>query len=76
VLAPAQGLQVLAALDAVAAAHQATVAQVALAWLIARPGITAPIASATSVAQLNDLIGAVNLQLSAAEIAELDRASA
>ncbi|GAA0245837.1 aldo/keto reductase [Rhodanobacter caeni] len=71
-----RGLQVLAALDAVAAAHQATVAQVALAWLIARPGITAPIASATSVTQLNDLIGAVNLQLSAAEIAELDRASA
>jgi aryl-alcohol dehydrogenase-like predicted oxidoreductase len=71
-----RGLQVLAALDAVAANHQATVAQVALAWLIARPGITAPIASATSVAQLNDLIGAVGLQLSAAEIAELDRASA
>jgi aryl-alcohol dehydrogenase-like predicted oxidoreductase len=71
-----RGLQVLAALDAVAAAHQATVAQVALAWLIARPGITAPIASATSVTQLNDLIGAVKLQLSADEIAELDRVSA
>jgi aryl-alcohol dehydrogenase-like predicted oxidoreductase len=49
---------------------------VALAWLIARPGITAPIASATSVTQLNDLIGAVKLQLSADEIAELDRVSA
>jgi aryl-alcohol dehydrogenase-like predicted oxidoreductase len=71
-----RGLQVLAALDAVAANHQATVAQVALAWLIARPGITAPIASATSVTQLNDLIGAMKLQLSADEIAELDRASA
>jgi aryl-alcohol dehydrogenase-like predicted oxidoreductase len=71
-----RGLQVLAVLDAVAANHQATVAQVALAWLIARPGITAPIASATSVTQLNDLIGAVKLQLSADEIAELDRVSA
>ena len=71
-----RGLQVLAALDAVAATHQATVAQVALAWLIARPGITAPIASATTVTQLNDLIGAVKLQLSADEIAELDRVSA
>jgi aryl-alcohol dehydrogenase-like predicted oxidoreductase len=49
---------------------------VALAWLIARPGITARIASATSVALLNDLIGAVKLQLSADEIAELDRVSA
>jgi aryl-alcohol dehydrogenase-like predicted oxidoreductase len=71
-----RGLQVLAALDAVAATHQATVAQVALAWLIARPSITAPIASATTVTQLNDLIGAVKLQLSADEIAELDRVSA
>jgi len=71
-----RGLGVLAALDAVAAAHQATVAQVALAWLIARPGLTAPIASATSVAQLNDLIGATRLQLAPDEIAALDRASA
>jgi len=71
-----RGLGVLAALDTVAAAHQATVAQVALAWLIARPGLTAPIASATSVAQLNDLIGATRLQLAPDEIAALDRASA
>ncbi|EIL89124.1 putative oxidoreductase, aryl-alcohol dehydrogenase like protein [Rhodanobacter fulvus Jip2] len=71
-----RGLQVLATLDAVAATHQATAAQVALAWLIARPGITAPIASATTVTQLNDLIGAVKLQLGADEIAELDRVSA
>ena len=71
-----RGLQVLAALDAVAANHQATAAQVALAWLIARPGITAPIASATTVTQLDDLIGAVKLQLGADEIAELDRVSA
>jgi len=71
-----KGLSVLAALDTVAAAHHATVAQVALAWLIARPSITAPIASATSIQQLQDLFGAVTLQLSRDEIAQIDLASA
>lgn len=72
-----QGLRVLSALDAVAAAHGgATPAQVALAWLIARPGITAPIASATSVAQLEEIMGALSLTLRADEIAALDAASA
>jgi aryl-alcohol dehydrogenase-like predicted oxidoreductase len=71
-----QGLKVLATLDEIAAAHKATTAQVALAWLMARPGITAPIASATSVDQLQELIGAVNLTLSSNEIAALDSASA
>jgi aryl-alcohol dehydrogenase-like predicted oxidoreductase len=70
------GLQVLAALDEVAAGHGATPAQVALAWLIARPGLTAPIVSATSVAQLHELLGATTLQLDSGEIAQLDRASA
>jgi len=70
------GLQVLAALDAVAAEQGATTAQVALAWLIARPGLTAPIASATSVQQLNELFGAAKLQLTANQIAALDLASA
>jgi aryl-alcohol dehydrogenase-like predicted oxidoreductase len=70
------GLQVLAALDAIAAAHHATPAQVALAWLIARPGITAPIASATSVEQLHELLGATSLQLSPDEISQLDLVSA
>ncbi|WP_350016188.1 aldo/keto reductase [Rhodanobacter sp. IGA1.0] len=70
------GLQVLAALDAVAAAHHATPAQVALAWLIARPGLTAPIVSATSVEQLRELLGATELQLDGNEIARLDLASA
>lgn len=70
------GLRVLDALDAVAAAHHATPAQVALAWLIARPGITAPIASATSVAQLAEIMGALSLTLQADEIATLDQASA
>ena len=70
------GLQVLAALDAVAAAHHATPAQVALAWLIARPGLTAPIVSATSVEQLRELLGATELRLDDSEIARLDVASA
>ncbi|WP_445144891.1 aldo/keto reductase [Dyella sp. Tek66A03] len=72
----ARGLGILAALDKVAAAHGATPAQVALAWLIARPSVTAPIASATSIPQLTELFGAVKLQLSAEDIAALDRASA
>jgi aryl-alcohol dehydrogenase-like predicted oxidoreductase len=70
-----QGLAVVAALDEVAAAHRATPAQVALAWLMARPGITAPIASATSVEQLLELLGAAKLALSHEEIARLDAAS-
>lgn len=70
------GLQVLAALDTVAAAHHATPAQVALAWLMARPGLTAPIVSATSVEQLHELLGATSLQLNHDEIAQLDLASA
>ncbi|MGJ7902465.1 aldo/keto reductase [Lysobacter sp. 1R34A] len=72
----ARGLGILAALDEVAAAQRATPAQVALAWLIARPSITAPIASATSVAQLRELLAATRLSLSAEQIAALDAASA
>lgn len=72
----AHGLGVLAALDKVAKNHGATPAQVALAWLVARPSVTAPIASATSVAQLKELLGGVNLQLGKDEIAALDQASA
>ena len=53
-----RGLAVLAALDEVAAETGATPAQVALAWTAAQPGVTAPIASATSMAQLEDLSGA------------------
>src|SRR6185312_15922056 len=66
-----QGLKVVAALDEVAAAHKATPSQVALAWQIARPGITAPIVSATSVEQLQELAGAVSLSLTAEEITAL-----
>ncbi len=72
----ARGLRILAGLDAVAARLGATPAQVALAWLMARPSITAPIASATSVVQLQELMGAAHLRLDAAAIAELDQASA
>ena len=72
----ARGLRILKALDAVAAGHGATPAQVALAWLIARPGITAPISSATSLTQLNEIMQAPRLKLSPADIAALDQASA
>ena len=71
-----RGLGILAAVDQIAAAHGATPAQVALAWLIARPGVTAPIVSATSVEQLKDVLGAATLALSASEIAQLDGVSA
>ncbi|WP_369673438.1 aldo/keto reductase, partial [Enterococcus faecium] len=57
----ARGLRILKALDEIAAGHGANPAQVALAWLIARPSITAPIASATSPAQLGDLVAATRL---------------
>ncbi|MFA5538752.1 MAG: aldo/keto reductase [Gemmobacter sp.] len=71
-----RGLRILAALDEAAAAHQATPAEVALAWLIAREGVTAPIASATSIEQLESLIRSTKLTLSAEDIARLDTASA
>lgn len=71
-----KGLAVLDALDKVAAAHHAKPSQVALAWLMARPGITAPIASATTLDQLQELIGATTLELHKDDIALLDKASA
>ncbi|HTE40018.1 MAG TPA: aldo/keto reductase [Steroidobacteraceae bacterium] len=70
-----RGFRILAALDSVAAACRSTPAQVALAWLMARKSVTAPIASATSVAQVRELSGAMTLNLSAASIADLDQAS-
>lgn len=71
-----RGFAVLKALDAVAAELQSTPARVALAWLIAKPGITAPIASATSLDQLTDLAEATRLELPSDAIATLDEASA
>jgi aryl-alcohol dehydrogenase-like predicted oxidoreductase len=72
----ARGLRILAALDDVARQHNATPAQVALAWLIARPGVTAPIASATSIEQLNELIAATRIELGPDAVRLLDQASA
>lgn len=68
----ARGLKLLDALDTVAARHGATPGQVALAWLMARPWVTAPIASATSVAQLSEMLKSVDLQLSSNDITTLD----
>ncbi len=70
-----RGRRVLDALDSAAAQHKATPAQVALAWQMARPGITAPIASATSLAQWREIAGAARLQLDAGTIAAIDTAS-
>jgi aryl-alcohol dehydrogenase-like predicted oxidoreductase len=70
-----RGLTILAALDEVAAAHASTPASVALAWLMGRPGVAAPIASATSSAQLQAIIAAASLKLDAASIRRLDQAS-
>lgn len=72
----ARGMRVLDVLDRVAKDRSATPAQVALAWLMARPGITAPIASATSVEQLVEIAGALTLELAAGDIEKLDAASA
>jgi aryl-alcohol dehydrogenase-like predicted oxidoreductase len=71
-----RGLRILAALDEVSARLGATPAQVALAWLIARPAVTAPIVSATGLAQLQDIMGAARLRLDAEAIATLNAASA
>ncbi len=71
-----RGFTVLEAVEKVAASAGATPAQVALSWLAHRPGITAPIASATSVTQLKELVGGIELQLDADARATLDRASA
>ena len=71
----ARGRRILKALDDVAASHAATPGQVAIAWLIARPSVTAPIASATSVDQLQDLLKAAMLQLKPKEIEALNQAS-
>ena len=71
-----RGFRILEALDHVAAGHKAKPAEVALAWAMARPGVTAPIASATSVEQVESLVRATALSLTAADTATLDQASA
>jgi aryl-alcohol dehydrogenase-like predicted oxidoreductase len=71
----ARGLAVLDALDAVAAEYKSTPASVALAWLMAQPGITAPIASATTEKHLGDLVAATELRLDRAALEKLSTAS-
>ena len=70
-----RGLRILSALDDVAKAHDSAPTEVALAWLIARKGVTAPIVSASRVEQLENLIRSTWLSLSAADISRLDEAS-
>jgi aryl-alcohol dehydrogenase-like predicted oxidoreductase len=71
-----RGLKILAALDDVARRHRGSPASVALAWQIARPSITAPIASATTVEQLDELVAATRLHLDRTDIEQLKAASA
>ena len=70
------GKAVLGAMDAVAAETGATLGQIALAWLIAQPGVTAPIASATSVAQIEESLAAMTLELSKDQLDRLTAAGA
>lgn len=71
-----RGMKILDSLDAVAERHGANPAQVALAWVAAQPGLTAPIASATSAAQVADLAAAAALELTGQDLADLQAASA
>jgi aryl-alcohol dehydrogenase-like predicted oxidoreductase len=70
-----RGYSVVDALDQIAADRSVSVGAVALAWLLARPAMTAPIIGANSVEQLSDLLPAGDLALTSAEIAQLDAAS-
>jgi aryl-alcohol dehydrogenase-like predicted oxidoreductase len=70
-----RGMRILRALDEIATAHKSTQASVALAWLMGRPGVVAPIASATSSAQLAALVAAANLKLDNASVEQLNQAS-
>lgn len=70
----ARGLRILQALDEVSARERVSQAQVALAWLMAQPAVAAPIVSATSIAQLEDILAAARLTLSASDIDVLDSA--
>ena len=70
------GEKVLAVMDAIAAQTGANLASIAIAWLAAQPGITAPIASATSSRQLADLFGGIELRLTSEQLAVLSAASA
>ena len=71
-----KGWAVLEAVESVATRLGATPAQVALAWIASRPGMTGPIASATTPAQLEEIIGGIDLKLDDEAISTLDKASA
>ncbi len=71
-----RGLAILSAMDKIAARLDASVAQIALAWVLAQPGITAPIVSATSLMQLDEILGAAEIALDADALDMLDKASA
>ena len=71
-----RGMRILEALDAVSARRSAKLAEVALAWVMARPDVAAPIASATTLEQMESLIRSVELKLTREDMAELDAASA
>ena len=70
-----QGFRVLETLDQMAATHSATASQVALAWILTQPGITSAIASATSVQQVRELLGAIEVSLREEDIQSLNRVS-
>jgi aryl-alcohol dehydrogenase-like predicted oxidoreductase len=70
-----RGLKVLAALDEVATAHDASMATIALAWLLSKPNVVAPVASASTADQVFDLAAAPSLRLTRHELTKLDRAS-
>jgi len=71
-----KGLKVLSVLDRVAAAHAVSVATVSLAWLLTKPNVVAPVASASRPGQVDDLVAAARLPLTRTQVAELDRVSA
>jgi aryl-alcohol dehydrogenase-like predicted oxidoreductase len=71
-----RGMRILASLDGIAAAHEASVASVALAWLLTKPNVVAPVVSASRPDQVLDLTAAARLQLTRHQVAELDRVSA
>ncbi|HEY0770713.1 MAG TPA: aldo/keto reductase [Sphingobacteriaceae bacterium] len=70
-----RGFRILSVLDEIANQHRVTPATISLAWLMARPGITAPIASATTINQLNELVNATEISLDASSIELLNQAS-
>jgi aryl-alcohol dehydrogenase-like predicted oxidoreductase len=71
-----RGFRIVSALEEVARQYSATPSQIAIAWVLARPSITAPIASATNMGQLNELTGATELKLDSAAVERLNKASA